>query len=147
MALPVRDSRRNSMKTATRFLPTVLLCLTLAVSPGCLIRNPGPAPAHRVEAPPQGVPSAGGAPGVAGPAGSGTVAAAPGNAGDSKAAVSAAPVPRPLDQFLEKAVSWLVKAQHPDGGWGGGSHANQAQRDPHAVVTDPATSAFTAMAL
>jgi hypothetical protein len=53
----------------------------------------------------------------------------------------------PLDPFVARGVEWLVKAQHPDGGWGAGSHANQQLRDPHQVVTDPATTAFVALAL
>jgi hypothetical protein len=53
----------------------------------------------------------------------------------------------PLDPFVQKGAAWLVKAQHPGGGWGAGSHARQEVRDPHAVVTDPATTAFVAMAL
>ena len=57
------------------------------------------------------------------------------------------PAPGPLPDFVEKGIAWLVKAQHPDGGWGGGSHADQSQRDPHRVSTDPATTAFSALAL
>ena len=49
--------------------------------------------------------------------------------------------------FVQQGVMWLVKAQHESGGWGGGSHANQQIRDPHAVQTDPATTAFSALAL
>lgn len=55
--------------------------------------------------------------------------------------------PRPIAPFVEKALTWLVEAQHPDGGWGAGSHANQQERNPSQVATDPATTAFTAMAL
>jgi hypothetical protein len=57
------------------------------------------------------------------------------------------PDSEPLDPFVQRGVDWLVRAQHPDGGWGAGSHANQELRDPHQVVTDPATTAFVAMAL
>src|SRR5262245_7694981 len=56
-------------------------------------------------------------------------------------------VTAPLDPIVQQGVAWLVKAQHPNGGWGAGSHANQQLRDPHQVVTDPATTAFVAMAL
>jgi hypothetical protein len=54
---------------------------------------------------------------------------------------------RPPAEFVEKGITWLVKAQHPDGGWGAGSHADQQVRDPHAVMVDPATTAFVASAL
>jgi hypothetical protein len=47
----------------------------------------------------------------------------------------------------QKGVNWLIDAQSPNGGWGAGSHANQNLRDPHAVQTDPATTAFAAMTL
>ena len=62
------------------------------------------------------------------------------------------PMPKPnqpgeLPAFLQKGVAWLIAAQHNDGGWGGGSHAHQDIRDPHAVTTDPATTAFTLLAL
>ncbi len=57
------------------------------------------------------------------------------------------PRPREIPPFLHKGISWLVEAQHPDGGWGGGSHAQQNLRDPHQVPTDPATTSFAALAL
>lgn len=57
--------------------------------------------------------------------------------------LAAAPAPA----FVTKGLTWLVEAQHPNGGWGAGSHSAQQVRDPHAVVTDPATSAFVAMAI
>jgi hypothetical protein len=47
----------------------------------------------------------------------------------------------------QNAVQWLIEAQSPNGGWGAGSHSYQNVRDPHAVQTDPATTAFAAMAL
>ena len=49
--------------------------------------------------------------------------------------------------FLTRAIDWLAEAQHESGGWGAGSHQKQQIRDPKAVQTDPATTAFTAMAL
>ena len=55
--------------------------------------------------------------------------------------------PKPIEPFVEKAIGWLVDAQHEDGGWGAGSHANQQQRDARKVKTDPATTAFSALAL
>ena len=57
------------------------------------------------------------------------------------------PEPEPIAPFVDKAIEWIVKAQHENGGWGAGSHAKQNIRDPHAVSTDPATTGFTAMAL
>jgi hypothetical protein len=49
-------------------------------------------------------------------------------------------------KMVRRGIDWLVKAQHADGGWGAGSHANQNIRDPAAVPSDPATTAFTATA-
>lgn len=62
------------------------------------------------------------------------------------------PAPEPakpgeIPAFLQKSVAWLIAAQHNDGGWGGGSHAQQGIRDAHAVATDPATTSFTLLAL
>lgn len=71
-------------------------------------------------------------------------------ADQAKAASEAKPAPfKPADMasFVRKGVAWLIAAQHADGGWGGGSHAHQDVRDPHGVVTDPATTAFTLLAL
>jgi hypothetical protein len=47
----------------------------------------------------------------------------------------------------KRALDWLVRAQAGDGGYGAGSHARQDIRDPHAVSTDPATTAMVAMAI
>jgi hypothetical protein len=55
--------------------------------------------------------------------------------------------PEALPSFLEKAVAWLLRAQSPDGGWGAGSHANQQERDPSKVPTDPGTTAFVGLSL
>jgi len=54
---------------------------------------------------------------------------------------------RPVPQFLHKGLGWLAAAQFENGGWGAGSHSNQSIRDPRAVQIDPATTAFSAMAL
>lgn len=47
----------------------------------------------------------------------------------------------------DEALAWLAKAQGNDGGWGAGSHARQNVMDPHAVASDPASTAMVAMAL
>ena len=47
----------------------------------------------------------------------------------------------------QRALDWLVKAQSQDGGFGAGAHARQDIRDPHAVATDPATTAMVGMAI
>ena len=54
---------------------------------------------------------------------------------------------KPIPAFIEKGLEWLVKAQFENGGWGAGMHAQQQIRDPQAVQIDPATTAFSAMAL
>lgn len=55
--------------------------------------------------------------------------------------------PEKVEASLKKGLGWIDKAQAPDGGWGAGAHAAQHIRDPHAVTSDPATSALVAMAL
>lgn len=52
-----------------------------------------------------------------------------------------------VNSSINKGLSWLVTAQQPGGGWGCGSHSNQHVRDPHAVASDPATTAMVAMAI
>lgn len=54
---------------------------------------------------------------------------------------------KPIPGFLEKSIQWLAKAQFENGGWGAGQNSAQQIRDPKAVQTDPATTAFSAMAL
>lgn len=54
---------------------------------------------------------------------------------------------RPVPEFLKKSLAWLAAAQFENGGWGAGSHSRQEIRDPRAVQIDPATTAFSAMAL
>lgn len=54
---------------------------------------------------------------------------------------------RPVPEFLRKSLSWLAASQFENGGWGAGSHSHQEVRDPRAVQIDPATTAFSAMAL
>ena len=56
----------------------------------------------------------------------------------------------PSDKVLssvQEGLSWLREAQQPDSGWGAGSHGRQDIRDPHAVPSDPATTAMVAMAI
>jgi len=48
---------------------------------------------------------------------------------------------------VERGLSWIAQAQNNNGGWGAGSHQRQDLTDPHAVQTDPATTAMVAMAL
>ncbi|WKZ66450.1 MAG: hypothetical protein QY325_00655 [Flavobacteriales bacterium] len=55
--------------------------------------------------------------------------------------------PAAVLQAERKGLDWLVRAQAADGGYGAGSHARQDIRDPHAVSTDPATTAMVAMAI
>tara|TARA_R110002073_G_scaffold26232_2_gene86097 strand:- start:30 stop:1370 length:1341 start_codon:yes stop_codon:yes gene_type:complete len=50
-------------------------------------------------------------------------------------------------KIVKQGLSWLVSAQHSDGGWGGGSHARQQVLDPAKSPSDPATTAFAATAL
>ncbi|MGE0589034.1 MAG: prenyltransferase/squalene oxidase repeat-containing protein [Cyclobacteriaceae bacterium] len=47
----------------------------------------------------------------------------------------------------QTGLDWLMRAQQQNGGWGAGSHAQQNVMDPHAVPTDPATTAMVAMAM
>ena len=49
--------------------------------------------------------------------------------------------------FVDKGLQWLADAQFESGGWGAGSHARQDIVNPNAVQIDPATTAFSAMAL
>lgn len=52
-----------------------------------------------------------------------------------------------LKNVVQKGEKWLITAQNNDGGWGAGSHSNQGEMNPHAVQSDPATTAMAAMAL
>ena len=55
--------------------------------------------------------------------------------------------PKPVMLSEERGLQWLMKAQGNDGGFGSGSHARQDIMDPHAVSSDPATTAMVGMAL
>ncbi len=48
---------------------------------------------------------------------------------------------------VDRGLVWLANAQNNIGGWGAGSHSRQNEMDPHAVPTDPATTAMVAMAI
>jgi hypothetical protein len=64
--------------------------------------------------------------------------------------VEGAAVEKKNTKFIEtisKGEEWLIQAQNSDGGWGAGSRNNQKERNPHAVASDPATTAMSAMAL
>lgn len=54
---------------------------------------------------------------------------------------------QPIPAWLEKGIAWLAEAQFENGGWGAGSHSHQQIRDPLAVQVDPATTAYSAIAL
>ncbi len=55
--------------------------------------------------------------------------------------------PAEVHSSVERALKWIKDAQQKNGGWGCGSHNRQNVNDPHAVPTDPATTAMVAMAL
>jgi len=52
-----------------------------------------------------------------------------------------------IESSINRGLVWMAQAQANDGGWGAGTHQRQDIRDPHAVSTDPATTALVAMAL
>jgi hypothetical protein len=52
-----------------------------------------------------------------------------------------------VESSIKKGMLWMVEAQAPNGGWGAGTHSRQDVKDPHAVQTDPATTALVGMAL
>lgn len=52
-----------------------------------------------------------------------------------------------FQETISKGELWLLEAQNKDGGWGAGLQSNQNERNPHAVASDPATTAMSAMAL
>ena len=55
--------------------------------------------------------------------------------------------PETVQKSIDNGLSWLIKAQQVNGGWGAGLHAKQHVMDPHAVKTDPATTSMVAMAV
>jgi ribosomal protein L17 len=61
--------------------------------------------------------------------------------------ISTFKTPEAVDVSIKKGLEWMGKAQANDGGWGAGTHARQDIKDPHAVTSDPATTALVAMSL
>jgi len=55
--------------------------------------------------------------------------------------------PANVQRAVDRGLSWIVEAQQPNGGWGAGGHRRQDITNPHAVQTDPATTAMVAMAM
>lgn len=55
--------------------------------------------------------------------------------------------PERVSVAVNRGLDWIARAQNPNGGWGAGSHSRQDILDPHAVQTDPATTAMVSMAL
>lgn len=55
--------------------------------------------------------------------------------------------PEKVELSVKKALQWMRGAQGKDGGWGAGNHSRQDIMDPHAVQSDPATTALVAMSL
>ena len=55
--------------------------------------------------------------------------------------------PENVQRAVDQGMSWIIQAQHENGGWGAGTHQLQQIRDPHAVQTDPATTAMVAMSM
>lgn len=55
--------------------------------------------------------------------------------------------PEKVQLSVDRGLSWIAGAQNENGGWGAGSHVRQDITDPHAVASDPATTAMVSMAL
>ena len=55
--------------------------------------------------------------------------------------------PEKVQVAVEHGLSWMMAAQQGNGGWGAGAHRRQDVTNPHAVETDPATTAMVAMAM
>jgi hypothetical protein len=55
--------------------------------------------------------------------------------------------PAEVSGSQQRAFNWMIQAQNGDGGFAAGTHARQDIMDPHAVPSDPATTAMVSMAL
>ena len=55
--------------------------------------------------------------------------------------------PENVQVSIKKGLSWIMEAQQNNGAWGAGLHSRQDITNPHAVSTDPATTAMVLMAL
>jgi len=55
--------------------------------------------------------------------------------------------PANVKSSISDGLTWIAQAQHNNGGWGAGTNMRQDIKDPHAVKTDPATTAMVCMAL
>ena len=55
--------------------------------------------------------------------------------------------PENVQRAVDLGLKWIIDAQQRNGGWGAGSHQRQDLTNPHAVETDPATTAMVAMAM
>lgn len=66
---------------------------------------------------------------------------------ESSAGFNTYKTPEKVIASVERGLRWIAAAQNKNGGWGAGSHYRQNITDPHAVQTDPATTAMVAMAL
>jgi hypothetical protein len=55
--------------------------------------------------------------------------------------------PEKVQISVDRGLAWMIRAQNQNGGWGAGSHSRQDIVDPHAVETDPATTAMVSMAI
>ncbi len=52
-----------------------------------------------------------------------------------------------VEESVKKGLHWIADAQGNDGGWGAGTHSHQDIMNPHAVKSDPASTALVAMSL
>lgn len=55
--------------------------------------------------------------------------------------------PEKVQRSVDLGLGWIMEAQQANGGWGAGSHRRQDIQNPHAVETDPATTAMVSMAM